>query len=95
MSELSEKFDGILKKINKLLEQQIQLQEQNVELKGQQKKLQEELEQQRQLVSELENKIKTLQIAKSVDIEEDKTALKQKINEYIREIDKCIALLND
>ena len=95
MSEISEKLDGILKKINKLLERQILLQEQNVELKGQREKLQEELEQQKQFVSDLENKIKTLQIAKSVDIEEDKTALKQKINEYIREIDKCIALLND
>lgn len=43
-----------------------------------------------------EDKIKTLQIAQGStgDVQEEKRALKLKINEYIREIDKCIGMLN-
>lgn len=47
-------------------------------------------------LAELEEKVRTLQIARGAtsDVSEDKTALKLKINEYIREIDKCLAMLN-
>tara|TARA_B100001758_G_C18365538_1_gene588254 strand:+ start:252 stop:533 length:282 start_codon:yes stop_codon:yes gene_type:complete len=43
----------------------------------------------------LEGKIKLMNISKSVDVsEEEVKATRLKINEYVREIDKCIALLN-
>ena len=47
-------------------------------------------------IKSLEEKIKLLRITKSVsthDVEKNKES-RQKINEYVREIDKCIALLN-
>mgnify|MGYP001383521117 CR=1 FL=1 len=47
-------------------------------------------------IKSLEEKIKLLRITKSVgdhDLEINKES-RQKINEYVREIDKCIALLN-
>jgi len=44
---------------------------------------------------ELEEKIKLMNISKSVDSSQgDIKATRLKINEYVREIDKCIALLN-
>ena len=44
---------------------------------------------------ELKEKIKLINISKSVDAsEEELRDSKLKINEYVREIDKCIALLN-
>ncbi len=43
----------------------------------------------------LQDKVKLMSISKSVDINKDGVkATRSKINEYVREIDKCIALLN-
>jgi hypothetical protein len=46
-------------------------------------------------IEELNNKIKIIKLAQSFEGGEDTAALKRKINEYIREIDQSIALLND
>ena len=55
-----------------------------------------EVEDRKTDIKRLEEKIKLLRITKSVsaqDVEKNKES-RQKINEYVREIDKCIALLN-
>ncbi len=57
-----------------------------------------ELARQRGITGELENKIALLQIAATASGEAgdgNKKELRLKINEYIKEIDKCIALLNN
>ena len=48
-------------------------------------------------LKELEDSIKLIRISKSTDTQdaEKNKASRQKINEYVREIDKCIALLNE
>jgi hypothetical protein len=46
-------------------------------------------------IEDLNNKIKIIKLARSFESGEDTAALKRKINEYIREIDNSIALLND
>ena len=46
-------------------------------------------------ISELENKIKMLKIADNLSSDkQDKTEMKQRINVFVKEIDKCIAMLN-
>lgn len=49
--------------------------------------------------SELENKIKIVKLAQNIGSpgseSADITELKRKINEYIKEIDHCITMLND
>jgi len=46
-------------------------------------------------ISNLQEKVKLMNISKSVDVsKQDAKETKLKINEYVREIDKCIALLN-
>ncbi|WP_373564633.1 hypothetical protein [Sphingobacterium sp. E70] len=49
---------------------------------------------------QLEEKVKALAVARTLDSETDKEAInekildtKQKINDFVREIDKCISLL--
>ncbi|MFA5196551.1 MAG: hypothetical protein WC401_12195, partial [Bacteroidales bacterium] len=42
----------------------------------------------------LEEKNKVLLIVKSIEGEENKTKAKLKINELLREVERCIALLN-
>ena len=47
-------------------------------------------------INALKDKIKIISISKSVDVSKgDIRQTKLKINEYIREIDKCIAQLNN
>ena len=52
--------------------------------------------QEKNKIKELEEKYKVVKLAKSLNQENDKsTDIKLKINELVREIDKCIALLNN
>ncbi|MFM7023855.1 MAG: hypothetical protein ACKOXB_12865 [Flavobacteriales bacterium] len=57
--------------------------------------MREELKQLKKKIDELEEKNKVLALAKSLSGDEQgKNELKLKINELVREIDKCIALTN-
>ena len=59
------------------------------------KKISSKLIEKKQEVLNLQEKIKLMNISKSVDVSnEDLQSTRLKINEYVREIDKCIALLN-
>ncbi|MCD8529016.1 MAG: hypothetical protein LRY27_03435 [Chitinophagales bacterium] len=60
--------------------------------------LQNELNNSKTQIKDLQEKLQMLKLAKSIgneEIKEEKTDLKRKINEYIKEIDRCIALLNE
>ena len=53
------------------------------------------LQNQEKEIVALQDRIKLMNITKSVDVNsEDRKATRLKINEYVREIDRCIALLN-
>ncbi len=58
-------------------------------------KLKLQIDNQAATIEDLNNKIKIIKLAQSIENSEDITTLKRKINEYIREIDNSIALLND
>ncbi|MFW6327065.1 MAG: hypothetical protein ACOC2F_02015 [Bacteroidota bacterium] len=58
-------------------------------------KLNKLIEEKNDKINELEKKINKLQLARTVLItSEDKHEAKLKVNRIVREIDKCIALLN-
>ena len=57
--------------------------------------LSKQLDEQNQTIKQLNEKNKVLKLSSSIQGEQgDNKAAKQKINELVREIDKCIALLN-
>ena len=57
--------------------------------------LSKQLDEQNQTIQQLNEKNKVLKLSSSIQGEQgDNKAAKQKINELVREIDKCIALLN-
>ena len=58
-------------------------------------KLKLQIDSQSHIIEELNNKIKVIKLARSFEDGGDTAALKRKINEYIREVDNSIALLND
>ncbi len=83
-------------KLSKLLRQYTVLQQDNKKLLQLKSELEEQLKQQHQQFSDLENKYESLRVANAmVGSKEDKHITKLKINTLIREIDKCIVQLSD
>jgi hypothetical protein len=88
-----------LKKLNQRIErliasytaQQLVLEQSKLDLS----RLKQELDKQQELSQELQHKIKVIRLAHSIEPDVDRAELKRKINEYLREIDHCIGLLND
>lgn len=87
---------NIESKVNKIISLYNSLKKEKEEIQEENKTLKSEVEDRDKDIKRLEEKIKLLRITKSVstqDVEKNKES-RQKINEYVREIDKCIALLN-
>ena len=87
---------NIESKVNKIISLYNSLKKEKEEILEENKTLKSEVDYRDKDIKRLEEKIKLLRITKSVsaqDVEKNKES-RQKINEYVREIDKCIALLN-
>lgn len=95
MEGIENQILSIEKKLVKLVDQQDNLKQTNVSLRQENEDLKALVSKQTEQISELENKIKMLKIAKSLEqTGEGNTEVKRKITEFVKEIDKCIALLN-
>lgn len=93
---LNNLISNIEKKLSNLLSSYENLKVKNLKLKDENNKLISKIEDNSQIINSLNNKIKIMSISKSVDVSKnDIKQTKLKINEYIREIDKCIAQLNN
>jgi len=64
-------------------------------LKARNNKLLNEIEELKLSVKQLEYKNKIIKIAKALEGKQETTNAKLKINELLREVDRCIGLLND
>jgi len=93
--EQSQILEGIKGKINSV---KVKLQEQqnhNKELSVQNLALQQDVQQKQSQIEELEEKNQKLSLVKSIMAEsENSEDARIRINKIVREIDKCIALLN-
>ena len=93
---LNNLISGIEIKLNNLLSSYKKVKSINSNLKEENANLLLEIEQKNIEINALKDKIKIISISKSVDASKgDIRQTKLKINEYIREIDKCIAQLNN
>ena len=88
--------ENIEKKVSKLIQLYQSAQKEKEEILTENNKLESDLSDKDETIKRLEEKIKLLRITKSVSTQDDERnkESRQKINEYVREIDKCIALLN-
>jgi len=88
--------ENIEKKVSKLIQLYQSAQKEKEEILTENNKLESDLSDKDETIKRLEEKIKLLRITKSVSAQDDERnkESRQKINEYVREIDKCIALLN-
>jgi len=82
------KLGKLIAKHQKIIKENLILQKENDDILASLKLKEEE-------VMNLQEKVKLMNISKSVDASNQEVKeTKLKINEYVREIDKCIALLN-
>ncbi|MFZ4523024.1 MAG: hypothetical protein ACOYNC_15040 [Bacteroidales bacterium] len=94
MKDVATLVSGIEYKLGKLIEQQYLERVDNKGNKAEIEELKRVVSQQKIIIRKLEEKIKILRIAKTIETKEGNVEAKLKINELVREIDKCIGLLN-
>ena len=96
MDEYQVKLGNISKKIGVLIGRYNDLKENYRVLEEQNKHLKQQVKEEVQKSQTLTNQLNVLKLSKTIPEDEiEKTELKKKINEFIKEIDKCVALLND
>lgn len=88
-------LDSVKEKVHQLMSNNSSLKSENNKLEREVTDLKNTLEQQKSEIEGFNEKVKMLKMAKSLggDSENNKE-MKLKINELVREIDKCISLLN-
>jgi len=88
--------ESIENKVNNIISLYNSLKKEKEEILEENTKLRSDISERDKSIKSLEEKINLLRISKSVgalDVEKNMES-RRKINEYVREIDKCIALLN-
>ena len=91
----TDRLDLIIRRTQRLLRDAAEREASLAKAREETQRLKLVVESQALAIEELNNKIKIIKLAQSFEGGEDTAALKRKINEYIREIDQSIALLND
>lgn len=90
-----EELNLLNKKLDELLERYIGLKTQNGELKTENEKLKRMLHENEERIKILETRYERVKLSGALTGGgENVTEAKRKINELVREIDRCVALLN-
>ena len=94
MKDVATLVSGIEYKLRKLIEQHQSTRSENTRLINEIQDLNAVINDQKLTIKQLEEKNKLLKLAKTLETKEGNVEAKLKINELVREIDKCIGLLN-
>ncbi|GEM_PF-324376 len=104
MEDLSVKFANLFDKVETLMVKYARSREENSHLKAENKELHQLKQERDQRIRELDDKITVLRTVRQISQDgqespdgqesEDRAAIRHKVNEYIKEIDRCIALLS-
>ncbi len=90
-NELLKQADDILARSKRVAERYVTLHEQNAKLKSEIESLRQELKSKQKQLEEVEQSMKVINIGNAaLQNSEDTQELKKKLNEYIREVDRCI-----
>lgn len=95
MGILENDIKRVSDKLQQLLKQYAALQKENEKLKNTAKKLEGDNESRQQHIEQLQQQVSILKTAAGQMNEPDKKAFERNINQYIKEIDKCITLLSE
>ena len=94
MKEIDQLISNIDLKIKKLIDLQQSRKEELEVLKVKNKELTDIIENQKEQIRTLEEKNRILKVSKTLGDNYETDEVKKKITELVREIDKCISLLN-
>jgi hypothetical protein len=94
MGEIATLVSGIEYKVRKLLARNQSLRDDNERLNKEAAELKTTISRQAELLKKAEERVNLIKLAKSLETKEGTVEAKLKINELVREIDKCIGLLN-
>lgn len=95
MQNFSTLVKGLEFKTRQLADRYHEAKKQMDALEIEKKQLESKLLQQQEIINELETKIHTLKITKSIHKGKETADAKKRINEMLRELDKCIDLLKE
>ena len=95
MASVENDIKRVYNKLQQLLKQYLVLQKENEKLKQEVKHLQENKEQQLEQIEQLQIQVSLLKAASSQMNETDKKVFERKINQYLKDIDKCITMLSE
>lgn len=101
MDSFSKRIVDLHARVKIILANQDILEKEIVHLKQENEQFKQIVQEKNAEIEDLNNKNKILKLAKNISADkndsteiEKNTELKRKINEYIKEVDKCIAMLN-
>lgn len=95
MSTTEEQLKRIQDKLQQLLKQQASVRKENEKLKEELGMTREKLSLQQLYLDELRQQVSILKLNAGGMNERDKKEIEKKINSYLKEIDRCIALLGE
>jgi len=95
MNNLEAHIKLINEKLQQLLKNHVALKKENDNLNDEVKKLRQKEEDYKSTLYELDQKVNILKAASGQMTEADQKEFEKRINQYIKEIDKCIGLLSD
>ena len=93
--EIGQRVRRIQDKLQQLLRQRELLQKENVRVKEEMAQLQTTLSERTLRLEQLQQQVEILKVTKAALGEEEKRALEKRLGQYIREIDRCIAMLGE
>ena len=91
---VDDQFNSINEKLQALLKQHNRLKKENERLRGELEAQRQKETDTQQTVQKLHQQISILKVASGDLSDKDKKDFERKINQYVREIDKCIAFLS-
>ena len=96
---MTAKQDAVINELNTKVERLIKLYisslDKNREMDSEMKELRIQIERMKSENMKLHEEIKTLKVAAAISTGEGRSEAKNRISQLVREIDKCIALLNN
>lgn len=92
--DLASALSLLEEKVKQLLEERSVMRQELVFLRKENMDLRATIEKKASQINNFQNQIKISKIVDKMAVKDDTAELKDKINEYIKDIDKCIALLS-
>lgn len=95
MNDADELISGIEYKVRKLVNLQKEYKSENELLLNQNTEFKNNIEEQKGIINQLKEEFNKIKLAKSLESMKGSNDAKLKINELVREIDKCIEFLSN